>query len=144
MGLTHLFVAHDPSMVKHISTGWRCFIWERWWELTTLGEIIYTTRFIPTRRRCFPLSRSRIRRSKRKGTRTKMPGGEAPSPINTKPGCRFREDATRCPVREQENAASTEIGKATGGPATAVYRETTVRQVLRSAHEQIKICLRIW
>src|SRR3989338_8563908 len=76
-GLTYLFIAHDLSVVEHISTRVAVMYLGKIVELAPAKELY--TNPAPTARR------KRI-----------LPGGAVPSPIKPPSGCRFH---TRCPIR---------------------------------------------
>lgn len=92
LGLTYLFIAHDLSMVRHIS---------KKVGVTYLGSLVefaeteelYTHTLHPYTKALLsavPELDPAISKTKR----VQMLTGEIPSPINTPPGCKF---ATRCP-----------------------------------------------
>lgn len=90
MGLTYLFVAHDLSMVKHISDRVAVLYLGTLVELTT-SEELYANPMHPYTHALLsaipiPDPKVEAERDKRK-IRLE---GEVPSPINTKPGCKFR------------------------------------------------------
>ena len=112
MGLTYLFVAHDLSMVKHISDRVAVLYLGTLVELTTSAKLYdnplhpYTQALLSA----IPIPDPEIEKE-RDENKIRLEG-EVPSPINTKPGCRFRG---RCkyamPVCEQEMPPLTEIGE---------------------------------
>ena len=90
MGLTYLFVAKDISMVKHISDRVAVLYLGTLVELTT-SEELYANPMHPYTQALLsaipiPDPKVEAERDKRK-IRLE---GEVPSPINTKPGCKFR------------------------------------------------------
>ena len=91
-GLTYLFIAHDLSVVEHISTRVAVMYLGKIVEIAPAKEL-YNNPSTPTPRRCCPRCRSRIRRSKRKRI---ILEGDVPSPIKPPSGCRFH---TRCALR---------------------------------------------
>ncbi|MCY6370562.1 ABC transporter ATP-binding protein [Clostridium ganghwense] len=109
-GLTYLFIAHDLSMVKHISDRVGVMYLGTMVELAASGELYdnplhpYTKALlsaIPVPDPDVENSRNRI-----------MLEGEVPSPINPKPGCRF---VARCkyakPICSEQRPKFKEIEK---------------------------------
>ena len=90
MGLTYLFVAHDLSMVKHISDRVAVLYLGTLVELTTSEELYahpmhpYTQALLSA----IPIPDPKVEAERDK--RKIRLEGEVPSPINTKPGCKFR------------------------------------------------------
>jgi oligopeptide transport system ATP-binding protein len=97
MGLTYLFIAHDLSMVKHIST--RIGVMYLGGLVETAGsDELYKNPLHPYTQSLLsaipipdPDEAARSRRI--------ILEGEIPSPIDTPPGCKFR---TRCPMAKSE------------------------------------------
>lgn len=89
MGLTYLFVAHDLSMVKHISDRVAVLYLGTLVELTT-SEKLYENPLHPYTQAllsAIPIPDPQLERElSEKKIRLE---GEVPSPINTRPGCRF-------------------------------------------------------
>lgn len=89
--LTYLFIAHDLSMVKHISDRVGVMYLGHLVEITSSKELYanplhpYTQALLTS----IPVPDPRLEKSKNRFTLQ----GEVPSPINPKPGCRF---APRC------------------------------------------------
>ncbi|MCB2289304.1 ATP-binding cassette domain-containing protein [Clostridium sp. CS001] len=89
MGLTYLFIAHDLSMVKHMSDRVAVMYLGVVAELTESGELYknplhpYTKALLSA----IPIPDPRLERTREKI----MLQGEVPSPINPMPGCRFRK-----------------------------------------------------
>ncbi|WP_142413019.1 ABC transporter ATP-binding protein [Hathewaya massiliensis] len=97
LGLTYLFIAHDLSMVKHISDRVGVMYVGHLVELAG-SEELYAEPMHPYTRAllsAIPIPDPEVEKTK---TRIKLEG-EVPSPINPKPGCRF---AGRCKYAKQE------------------------------------------
>ncbi|MBP3653896.1 MAG: ABC transporter ATP-binding protein, partial [Oscillospiraceae bacterium] len=90
MGLTYLFVAHDLSMVKHISDRVAVLYLGTLVELTTSEELYahpmhpYTQALLSA----IPIPDPEVEQE-RDAMKIRLEG-EVPSPINTPPGCKFR------------------------------------------------------
>ena len=91
LGLTYLFIAHDLSMVQHISARVGVMYLGRLMEVTASANCS-ATRCTPTRRRCCPPYRSPIPDESDKKKRIILQG-DVPTPIDPPPGCPF---ASRC------------------------------------------------
>ncbi|MBZ9688686.1 ATP-binding cassette domain-containing protein [Clostridium estertheticum] len=110
LGLTYLFIAHDLSMVKHISDRVGVMYLGAMVELASSHDLYekplhpYTQALLSA----IPVPDPEVERNK---ARIKLEG-EVPSPINPKPGCRF---TPRCryakPICSEETPILKEIEK---------------------------------
>jgi oligopeptide transport system ATP-binding protein len=110
LGLTYLFIAHDLSMVKHISDRVGVMYLGKMMELTT-SEKLYAKPLHPYTQAL--LSAIPVPDPEEGKNRQRiMLEGDIPSPINPKPGCRF---ASRCryakPICSQEDPVFKEVEK---------------------------------
>lgn len=109
MGLTYLFIAHDLSVVKHISDQVGVMYLGKLLELADSDELIFHS--------VHPYTRSLISAipipdpNKSRAQKRIVLGGDIPSPLNPPSGCRFR---TRCPysneICKEEEPEFKEIG----------------------------------
>ena len=143
-GLTYLFIAHDLSVVRHISNRIAVMYLGKIVEVGTRDQV-YGAPMHPTHKRFCPRCRSSrpVQRGKRQRI---MLEGDVPSPANPPSGCRFR---TRCwkakEICAEEEPPLVERGVA-GQPVACHFAEvmkplelhekTSVKQPRRNAFSQ--------
>ena len=123
MGLTYLFIAHDLSVVKHISDRIVVMYLGRMVELADSYELTmhsmhpYTRSLVSAIPIADPIT---ARKSKRI-----ILEGDVPSPIDPPSGCRFR---TRCPYADERCAAEVpEFKEVTSGHFVACHHLDKVK-----------------
>ena len=123
MGLTYLFIAHDLSVVKHISDRIVVMYLGRMVELADSYELTMHSMHPYTRSlvSAIPIADPvQARKSKRI-----ILEGEVPSPIDPPSGCRFR---TRCPYADERCAAEVpEFKEVTSGHYVACHHLDKVK-----------------
>ena len=102
MGLTYLFIAHDLSVVNHISNRIGVMYLGHMVEMGDSDELIFHSMHPYTRSliSAVPIADPRLARASKRI----ILQGDVPSPVNPPSGCPFR---TRCPYADEQCSAET-------------------------------------
>ncbi len=117
MGLTYLFIAHDLSVVNHISSRIGVMYLGHMVEMAEAGELIFHSLHPYTKSliSAIPIADPKIARESKRI----ILNGDVPSPLNPPSGCAFR---TRCAYATKQCSVETpELKEVSGGHYCACH-----------------------
>ena len=103
LGLTYMFVTHDLSVVKHISTNIMVMYLGKSVEYASSDELFENPLHPYTKALLAAIPEPSLAA---RGKEIKLIHGEVSSPINVKPGCRFAKRCEYCDKRCEEETPS--------------------------------------
>lgn len=118
--LTYMFITHDMSVVRHISTNISVMYLGQLVETSPTGELFQNPLHPYTKALLSAIPTTNFREEKKRI----MLEGELISPIDPKPGCRF---ARRCPYAARECHEPQQLQELTGGHFVACCRARDIR-----------------
>ena len=121
-GLTYLFVTHDLSVVRHISTN-ICVMYLGQMVETCPTQELFTTPLHPYTKALLSAIPTVDIHNRNKRILLK---GEINSPINPKPGCRF---ALRCPHASEQCLKQVQLHEVSQGHFCSCCRVKEINQI---------------
>ena len=121
-GLTYMFITHDMSVVRHISTNISVMYLGQLVETSPTKELFVKPLHPYTKALLSAIPSTDIHSQKKR----MILKGELTSPINPKPGCRF---ATRCPYAGPECSSPQELQELLPGHFTACCKAKEINSL---------------